>query len=135
MGADLIIFPLATKKAVNELDWDAGFAAIKELHHDPEQFWDIEFQIEEWDDDLPDKDQQRLIREKLEKSLSLVRDIITGGSRDLTGFPFGDWTFYIYGQTSWGDVPDGFDDIVLIADQAPAIAKAVGFDWLEKEDE
>lgn len=130
MGADLIIARLATKRQLNELDWEAGKRAIDALPNDllDEAAWELP------PDEEPDDDALRNeVRERFKDQLDELKAGIDDCDRTVDSFSFGAWLVIEFGGTSWGDSPGETFDAIATLGNAPQVLEAVGFGWPEDE--
>lgn len=134
MGADMLIATCAVKTGGPPLDFDAGHRLVNDADETTLRSWLAEMDIELWEND-----QEHADGEIPEMPASEARDILHGRiarvkqtleSRLCTDIIFGNWQIFIVGGLSWGDSPDGCQDLWDLEEAAP-VMDAIGFGWPE----
>ena len=125
MGQDFISTMVVTK-ADETPDWDAGKVAISELTQDDVDLAWLENFIYDIELDEDDNVNMEVVRERVEQALEGVRMHIDGMSRMLNTWTLFGHTLFIFGESSWGDADDVFDDVGIL-DVCPKVMKAIGF--------
>jgi len=120
---DLITNMVVSKKDA-ELDWDAGMKAVATLGQD-----DVDLNwVSNFVGDLDEDDNVNIVevRERVEQALENVRGHIEGMSRMLNVWELFGHKLYIFGESSWGDADEVFDDVSILS-AAPSVMVAIGF--------
>ena len=108
------------------LTWDAGVEAIAALTvEDVDLNW-LENFIYDIEVDEDDNVSMTVVRDRLNEALDNLRGHIDGLSRMLNTWTLWGHTLFVFGETSWGDADELFDDIGIL-DVCDGVLEAVGF--------
>lgn len=140
MGADLIGVVLTTDRG-KAPDWEGALKFSEALTEDDLFGEKIEAAFEQYapfEEDYgvgldpeqmkadQDWDFADARRGAIISSIKTAKEIYEGGWRNTMEFEVRDAFVWILAETSWGDVPDGFDDICFFINSGAA--EAAGFD-------
>ena len=132
MGMELIVNALATTEA-DSLDWEAGIELAKAIDIDTLLYTEagdnIVVDFEPDDDGEFGDDAKEAVRKHFLGAIGDLKDSWCDGWRDQTIIDFGDWVIWIGGGSSPGDPPGPTFMAMGTLMEAPAVLKAVGFDW------
>lgn len=131
MGADLIFTYLATSGDIDEINWDAArdwvaenpkllLKRLEKLDQAYLDYWDLEDE----NGNLVVGAEQEIINQ-VQHFIEIMRDSF--GWRTSGYFTFGNITFIILGELSWGESPEGFDEWTHVQNLAPEALQAAGF--------
>ena len=125
MGADLITTMVVCKQDT-VLDWENGKKAIADLAVENVDLNWLENFIYDIEVDEDDNVSMGVVRERLNEALDNLRGHIDGLSRMLNTWTLWGHTLFVFGETSWGDADELFDDIGIL-DVCDGVLEAVGF--------
>ena len=125
MGADLITAMVVCKQNT-ELDWENGKKAIADLTVEQVDLNWLENFIYDIEVDEDDNVNMGVVRERLDDAIDNLQNHIDGLSRMLNTWNLWGHTLFIFGETSWGDADELFDDIGIL-DVCEGVLEAVGF--------
>ena len=125
MGADLITTMVVCKQNT-ELDWENGKKAIADLTVEQVDLNWLENFVYDIDLDEDDNVNMGVIRERVGYALDNLQNHIDGLSRALNTWTMWGHTLFIFGEMSWGDTDEIFDDIGIL-DVCDSVLEAVGF--------
>lgn len=128
MGADLITV-VAVWPQNTSLDFDAGREVIAMLTDEdvPEHVLDgaIGYDLDYDDEGKLTAKGIKELRESLAGAVDTVQHLI-GGARNTATYSLFNHNVLILGEMSWGDAPEGYDELVAPLEVEP-LAKAIGF--------
>ena len=131
MGADLIGAVLVIKEGV-EPDWEAAHKwaeslTVEQLLDDrlqesienycPGDFYDFDQQTKEVQEEMLTE-----MRSTIGTNINQMKEIYKGGWRNTMEFKAGDREVFVLAETSWGDSPEGFDEMWFFIDSGAATA-------------
>ena len=125
MGADLITTMVVCKQDT-VLDWENGKKAIANLTAENVDLNWLENFIYAIEVDEDDNVNMTVVRDRLNEALDNLRGHIDGLSRMLNTWTLWGHTLFVFGETSWGDADELFDDIGIL-DVCDGVLEAVGF--------
>jgi len=125
MGADLITTMVVCKQDT-VLDWENGKKAIADLAVENVDLNWLENFIYDIEVDEDDNVSMTVVRDRLNEALDNLRGHIDGLSRMLNTWTLWGHTLFVFGETSWGDADELFDDIGIL-DVCDGVLEAVGF--------
>ena len=125
MGADLITTMVVCKQDT-VLDWENGKKAIADLAVENVDLNWLENFIYDIEVDEDDNVSMTVVRDRLNEALDNLRGHIDGLSRMLNTWTLWGHTLFVFGETSWGEADELFDDIGIL-DVCDGVLEAVGF--------
>jgi len=126
VGMDLITSMVVCKQDT-VLDWENGKKVIASLTQDDVDLnWLENFMYDLEVDDDGNVINMGEVRERVDSALENLRSHIEGLSRMLNTWNLWGHTLFIFGESSWGDADDLFDDIGIL-DVSEGVLEAVGF--------
>ena len=128
MGMDLIT-AIAVWPKDTILDFEAGKEAARNLDRGDVPEYVLEGPIGydlDYDDDgvLTDEGLSEL-RASMERAVEEMEHI-AGSSRNTASFILLGHIVLVFGEATWGDTPEGYDEFVAVGD-TPKVASAIGF--------